>query len=104
VRIQNVLELVTRLKQLCNVDPVSGRSAKLADLHERLATLVAEGHRALVFSQFTDATFGARAIAGPVGDPACRTAVGHRSGSNRSPITTRRGRSTRHALADLSRS
>jgi SNF2 family DNA or RNA helicase len=63
VRIQNVLELITRLKQLCNVDPVSGRSAKLADLHERLATLVAEGHRALVFTQFTDATFGARAIA-----------------------------------------
>jgi SNF2 family DNA or RNA helicase len=63
VRIQNVLELITRLKQLCNVDPASGRSAKLADLHERVATLVAEGHRALVFSQFTDATFGARAIA-----------------------------------------
>ena len=63
VRIQNVLELITRLKQLCNAEPVSGRSAKLSDLHERLATLVAEGHRALVFSQFTDATFGARAIA-----------------------------------------
>lgn len=62
VRIQNVLELITRLKQLCNVDPASGRSAKLADLRERLATLAAEGHRALVFSQFTDATFGARAI------------------------------------------
>jgi SNF2 family DNA or RNA helicase len=41
---------------------VSGQSAKLADLRERLATLVALGHRALVFSQFTDATFGARAI------------------------------------------
>jgi SNF2 family DNA or RNA helicase len=63
LRIQNVLELITRLKQLCNVDPVSGQSAKLADLHERLATLVSEGHRALVFTQFTDATFGARAIA-----------------------------------------
>jgi SNF2 family DNA or RNA helicase len=62
-RVQNVLELITRLKQLCNVDPTSGHSAKLADLDERLATLVAEGHRALVFSQFTDATFGTRAIA-----------------------------------------
>jgi SNF2 family DNA or RNA helicase len=62
-RVQNVLELITRLKQLCNVDPASGHSAKLADLDERLATLAAEGHRALVFSQFTDATFGARAIA-----------------------------------------
>jgi SNF2 family DNA or RNA helicase len=63
VRIQNVLELIARLKQLCNADPVSGRSIKLADLHERLTTLVAEGHRALVFTQFTDATFGARAVA-----------------------------------------
>jgi SNF2 family DNA or RNA helicase len=63
VRIQNVLELIGRLKQLCNVDPVSGHSVKLVDLRERLATLVAEGHRALVFTQFTDAVFGARAIA-----------------------------------------
>jgi SNF2 family DNA or RNA helicase len=63
VRIQNVLELIARLKQLCNADPVSGQSVKLDDLRERLASLVAEGHRALVFSQFTDATFGARAIA-----------------------------------------
>jgi SNF2 family DNA or RNA helicase len=36
---------------------------KLSDLMERLATLVSEGHRALVFTQFTDTTFGARAIA-----------------------------------------
>lgn len=63
VRIENVLELIVRLKQLCNADPATGRSAKLADLQERLATLVAEGSRALVFTQFTDATFGARAIA-----------------------------------------
>jgi SNF2 family DNA or RNA helicase len=63
VRIQNVLELIARLKQLCNADPVTGQSAKLADLGDRLATLVAEGHRALIFSQFTDAIFGARAIA-----------------------------------------
>lgn len=64
VRIQNVLELIGRLKQLCNVDPVSGQSVKVADLRERLAALVAEGHRALVFTQFTDAVFGARALAG----------------------------------------
>jgi SNF2 family DNA or RNA helicase len=63
VRVQNVLELIGRLKQLCNADPVSGESAKLADLGERLPTLVAEGHRALVFTQFTDAVFGARAVA-----------------------------------------
>jgi len=68
VEIQNVLELIGRLKQVCNADPVSGQSVKLADLSDRLARLVAEGHRALVFSQFTDATFGARRIAGHLAD------------------------------------
>ena len=64
VRIENVLELIARLKQVCNFCPISGRSAKLDDLVQRLATLEVEGHRALVFSQFTDARHGARAIAG----------------------------------------
>lgn len=63
VQIQHVLELILRLKQICNFCPVSGRSAKLADLRERISTLVSEGHRALVFSQFTDRTYGVRAIA-----------------------------------------
>ena len=63
VRVENVLELIVRLKQVCNVDPGSGRSAKLDDLADRLATLVAEGHRALIFTQFVDERYGARAIA-----------------------------------------
>ncbi|MPZ15573.1 MAG: ATP-dependent helicase [Chloroflexi bacterium] len=62
-RIENVLELIVRLKQICNFCPATGQSAKLDDLVERLETLVAEGHRALVFSQFTDDKHGARAIA-----------------------------------------
>ncbi len=63
VRIENVLELIMRLKQTCNFCPSSGQSAKLDDLSQRLATLESEGHRALVFSQFTDEKHGARAIA-----------------------------------------
>jgi len=63
VRVENVLELVIRLKQICNVDPVSGRSAKLDDLAERLDTLQAEGHQALIFTQFVDERHGAGAIA-----------------------------------------
>ena len=63
LRIENVLELIIRLKQICNSDPTTGRSAKLDDLSQRLATLEAEGHRALVFTQFTDDKHGARAIA-----------------------------------------
>ncbi|MFN8635226.1 MAG: DEAD/DEAH box helicase [Chloroflexota bacterium] len=63
VRVENVIELIVRLKQLCNADSVSGRSAKLDDLAERMETLNAEGHRALIFTQFVDDRHGARAIA-----------------------------------------
>jgi len=67
VRVENVLELITRLKQLCNFCPSTGESAKLDELSGRLGTLQAEGHRALVFSQFTEQTFGVRAIATRLG-------------------------------------
>jgi hypothetical protein len=62
VRIENVLELILRLKQICNFCPTIGQSAKLQDASERLRTLESEGHRALIFSQFTDEKHGARAI------------------------------------------
>jgi superfamily II DNA or RNA helicase len=62
-RVENVLALITRLKQMCNFCPVTGQSTKLADIRERLRTLVAEGHRALIFSQFADDRYGGRAIA-----------------------------------------
>jgi len=63
VRIENVLELIMRLKQICNFCPTTGQSAKLEDIRERLSTLESEGHRALIFSQFTDRKHGAGAIA-----------------------------------------
>jgi SNF2 family DNA or RNA helicase len=63
VRVTSVLELIVRLKQLCNFDPASGASAKLGDLAERLALLSQSGERALVFTQFTDDVYGAQAIA-----------------------------------------
>ncbi len=58
VNIVHVLELIARLKQLCNFDPATGESGKLADISERLRLLEQEGQKALVFSQFVDATFG----------------------------------------------
>ena len=61
-RIENVLELIMRLKQICNFCPMSGQSAKVEDIYERLGTLESEGHRALIFSQFIDQEYGARAI------------------------------------------
>lgn len=63
IRVEHVLELITRLKQICNVDPVSGESAKFEDIRERLQVLTDEGHRALLFSQYTDAVFGVAAAA-----------------------------------------
>jgi SNF2 family DNA or RNA helicase len=62
VKITHVLELITRLEQICNFCPVTGESAKLDDLADRLETLAAEGHKALVFSQYADDRFGVRAL------------------------------------------
>ncbi|HVG97670.1 MAG TPA: DEAD/DEAH box helicase [Chloroflexota bacterium] len=63
LRVDNVLDLIVRLKQCCNFCPATGESAKLDDLRRRLHTLRSEGHRALVFSQFVDERFGAGALA-----------------------------------------
>ncbi len=61
VRVENVLELILRLKQICNFCSATGESSKMDDIRSRLTTLVAEGHKALVFSQFTQA-FGVQAV------------------------------------------
>lgn len=55
VTVAHILELIVRLKQICNLCPVSGSSVKLDDLERRISCLAAEGHRALVFSQYTGA-------------------------------------------------
>lgn len=61
VRVQHVLELITRLKQICNFDPETGESSKLDDIRERLVQLTGQGHKALVFSQYASETFGVKA-------------------------------------------
>ena len=63
ITIQHVLELITRLKQICNADPVNGESSKLDDIRERLELLADQGHKALVFSQYTSDTAGVAAAA-----------------------------------------
>jgi SNF2 family DNA or RNA helicase len=63
LRITHVLELILRLKQICNFCPETGESAKLADLRSRLATVAEGGEKALVFSQFVEAPFGIRRLA-----------------------------------------
>jgi SNF2 family DNA or RNA helicase len=50
--IQHVFELVIRLKQICNFDPVTGASAKFDRLAVDLEECVASGRKAIIFSQW----------------------------------------------------
>lgn len=52
ITIQHVFELVLRLKQICNFDPVTGDSSKLERLSADLNEIVRSGQKALVFSQW----------------------------------------------------
>lgn len=63
VSIVHVLELIVRLKQICNADPETGESSKLDDIKDRIQQLSAQGHKALVFSQYTSDTAGVAAAA-----------------------------------------
>jgi SNF2 family DNA or RNA helicase len=68
LRISHVLELILRLKQICNFCPESGKSSKFSDLHSRLTALIGSGEKALVFSQFVEEPFGARRLAKELAD------------------------------------
>lgn len=50
--IQHVFELILRLKQICNFDPLGGDSVKLEYLEADLEEVVASGQKAIVFSQY----------------------------------------------------
>jgi SNF2 family DNA or RNA helicase len=52
VTIQHVFELVLRLKQICNFDPVTSASSKYERLVADLEEVAASGHKAIVFSQW----------------------------------------------------
>lgn len=52
ITIQHVFELVLRLKQICNFDPVTGASAKLERLEADMEEVAASGQKAIVFSQW----------------------------------------------------
>jgi SNF2 family DNA or RNA helicase len=50
--IHHVFELVLRLKQICNFDPVTGASSKFERLEADLEECAASGRKAIVFSQW----------------------------------------------------
>ncbi|MDO4559193.1 MAG: DEAD/DEAH box helicase, partial [Planctomycetia bacterium] len=54
VTIHHVLELVLRLKQICNFDPRTGASVKAERLEADLEEIAGSGRKALVFSQWVE--------------------------------------------------
>lgn len=52
--IQHVLSLITRLKQICNFDPVTGESPKMTRLAADMEEIASSGQKAIVFSLWTD--------------------------------------------------
>jgi SNF2 family DNA or RNA helicase len=53
ISIQHVFELVLRLKQITNFDPLTGESAKLERLTAEMEEIAASGGKAILFSQWT---------------------------------------------------
>lgn len=52
ITIEHVFELIRRLKQICNFDPVTGESSKAEHLAAGLEELASSGRKAIVFSQW----------------------------------------------------
>lgn len=50
----NLLAVITKLKQICNYDPVSEESAKYEALRDLLETVDANGDKAIIFSQYVE--------------------------------------------------
>jgi superfamily II DNA or RNA helicase len=63
ITVTHVFQLITKLRQICNFDPVSGRSAKLDLLLEELEEIRDNDRKALVFSQFVHEGYGLKKLA-----------------------------------------
>ena len=96
VRVQHVLELISRLKQICNADLETGESSKFEDIRNRMETLAAQGNRALIFSQYRRAGFGVEAVAETLREFAPLTFTGAQSTEERRDTINRFRRDDRH--------
>ncbi len=63
ITVTHVFALINKLRQICNFDPVTGRSAKLERLLEDLEEISESGRKALIFSQFVADTCGLKRLA-----------------------------------------
>ena len=61
VTIPQVFELILRLKQICNFDPVTGESSKLERLLADLEEVAESGRKAIVFSQWVETLYKLKA-------------------------------------------
>ena len=102
VRVQHVLELITRLKQICNAEPETGESAKFEEIRNRIETLAAEGNRALVFSQYRTSGFGVEAVAEALRDFRPLTFTGAQSPEERRDVINRFRRDDEHKVLVVS--
>ncbi len=95
ITVQHVFQLVMRLKQICNFDPLTGESAKLEQLLTDMEEVAESGRKAIIFSQWVEplevlakALEPLRPAAVPRQDPAARADADPR------PVQDRPGRST----------
>lgn len=63
--LRHVFVQILRLKQICNFDPVTGRSAKAEQLRYELSSVVDKGQKAIIFSQFVGTLFRLQALLAP---------------------------------------
>ena len=54
ITVQHVFQLVMRLKQICNFDPLTGESAKLEQLLHDMEEVAESGRKAIIFSQWVE--------------------------------------------------
>jgi SNF2 family DNA or RNA helicase len=54
ITVQHVFELVMRLKQICNFDPLTGASAKLEQLLADMEEVANSNRKAIIFSQWVE--------------------------------------------------
>ena len=101
-RLENVLALITHLKQICNFEPSGGASSKIDDLLPRLQEIADNGEKALIFTQYTDARSGARRIAQRLEHLSPLLYTGDMNTRQRDDIITRFNEEAKHPVLILS--
>ncbi|MBC8358134.1 MAG: restriction endonuclease [Candidatus Aminicenantes bacterium] len=56
ITVHHIFSLITKLKQICNIEPVSKESCKLEYLTEVLGDITEQGDKVLIFSQYPEKT------------------------------------------------